>query len=508
MATQRLTVAILALGGQGGGVLSDWLIAVGERNGFYAQATSVQGVAQRTGTTVYYLEFIPEEAVPNGAQPVLALMPAPGDVDIVIASELMEAGRAILRGFVTPGRTALITSTHRIYAISEKSAASGGLADSSKVLEAAKQNARSLVAFDMGEATDRTGCAISAVMLGAVAGANVLPFSCLQYEQAIRASDIAVDANLAGFAAGFDAAKRISTSGPVAEISEPPEPVSKNGQRLRARVMTELPKPAQATALEGVRRLMDYQDADYAELYLDRLAAITPLDVADWALTRETARALAVWMSYEDVMRVAQQKVRHRRMDSVRAEINVRPDQLLHVTEYMHPRWQELCDTLPAWLGARLLRSASLKRLLAPWFEKGRHVRTTNIGWFFVLSLLASRRRARRRTLRYAQENARIEAWLNAIMGAASIDRGTALELAKCQNLIKGYGETHERGLRNFTMIMSAYGKLRGLSTAAEALSALRNAASNDESGHALERALEDLGYSIEETSVGAKRWH
>jgi indolepyruvate ferredoxin oxidoreductase beta subunit len=132
MERRRITIAILALGGQGGGVLTDWLVSLGEANGYFVQATSVPGVAQRTGSTVYYLEFFPEDGL-NGRQPALALMPAPGDVDIVIASELMEAGRAILRGFVTPDRTRLIFSTHRVYAISEKSAPGMGVADGTKV---------------------------------------------------------------------------------------------------------------------------------------------------------------------------------------------------------------------------------------------------------------------------------------------------------------------------------------------------------------------------------------
>ena len=37
-----ITIAILAIGGQGGGVLTDWMIALAERNGWYAQATSVR----------------------------------------------------------------------------------------------------------------------------------------------------------------------------------------------------------------------------------------------------------------------------------------------------------------------------------------------------------------------------------------------------------------------------------------------------------------------------------
>src|SRR5262249_13875219 len=142
-----------------------------------------------------------------------------------------------------------------------------------------------------------------------------------------------------------------------------------------------------ATIALGVQRLTDYQDEAYAALYRKRLDAF-----ADPALKREVARALAVWMSYEDVMRVAQQKVRAARMAAVRTEVNAQPDQILHVTEYMHPRWQELCDTLPAGLGRRLAREGIVKRLCAPLFEKGRHVRTTSVFWFMALSVLAARR--------------------------------------------------------------------------------------------------------------------
>jgi indolepyruvate ferredoxin oxidoreductase beta subunit len=138
-----ITIAVLAIGGQGGGVLTDWLIALAEHNGWYAQATSVAGVAQRTGATIYYLEMIP--AAP-GRTPVLAMMPAPGDVDIVIAAELMEAGRAIQRGLVTPDRTTLIASSHRALGILEKIAPGDGIADSAKVTAIAPARAQRFIA--------------------------------------------------------------------------------------------------------------------------------------------------------------------------------------------------------------------------------------------------------------------------------------------------------------------------------------------------------------------------
>ena len=115
-APEVIKLAILAVGGQGGGVLTGWLVALAEANGWRVQSTVVAGVAQRTGATIYYLEM----AAAGERTPVFALAPAAGDVDILIAAELMEAGRAVMRGFVTPDRTTLIASTHRTHAVSEK----------------------------------------------------------------------------------------------------------------------------------------------------------------------------------------------------------------------------------------------------------------------------------------------------------------------------------------------------------------------------------------------------
>ena len=58
MTDRPITIAVLAIGGQGGGVLVDWIVALAEREGWRAQSTSVPGVAQRTGATIYYVEMI------------------------------------------------------------------------------------------------------------------------------------------------------------------------------------------------------------------------------------------------------------------------------------------------------------------------------------------------------------------------------------------------------------------------------------------------------------------
>ena len=202
-----IKIAILAMGGQGGGVLADWIVDMAEHAGWWAQTTSVPGVAQRTGATIYYLELLPESDVQRaGRQPALALMPTPGDVDLVVAAELMEGGRAIQRGLVTPERTVLLTSSHRSYAVSEKSAPGNGIADPNKVLEAGRAAAKRFLCFDLQALADRAGSVISASLFGAVAGSGALPFAREDFEATVRRAGLGVDASLRAFALGFESA--------------------------------------------------------------------------------------------------------------------------------------------------------------------------------------------------------------------------------------------------------------------------------------------------------------
>ena len=215
-----ITIAIVALGGEGGGVLADWIVDLAQHGGYLAQATSVPGVAQRTGATIYYVELFPKAAAQAaGREPVLALMPMPGDVDVVLASELMEAARAIERGFVTPDKTLLIASTHRVFAMTEKIALADGRADAAALLAACRDAARQLVAFDMAALAEATGSVMSAVLFGALAGSGALPFPRTAFEAAIRRGQVGVNSSLAAFGAGFEAAHAGEAAAPAARPS-------------------------------------------------------------------------------------------------------------------------------------------------------------------------------------------------------------------------------------------------------------------------------------------------
>ncbi|WP_084384839.1 indolepyruvate oxidoreductase subunit beta family protein [Novosphingobium naphthalenivorans] len=479
----RIGIAILALGGQGGGVLADWIQHVARAKGWLAQGTSVPGVAQRTGSTVYYVEL---GKMDGDRMPVMAQMPVPGDVDIVIASELMEAGRAMLRGFSTADRTTLIGSTHRVYAISEKMAMGDGRGNSDKIVEAAGRRAKRFVGFDMEAATYRSGSVISAVMFGALAGSGALPFARADFEEAIEASDIAVPSNMRGFDEGYRAAQG-SVEMPTETEHPLPIPTTIAGRALQDRVGQCLPEAVWTHALHGVERLTDYQDAAYAGVYLDRLVALAALDAAPWELTNEVARHLALWMSYEDTIRVADLKTRASRLARVRSEVGAADGQLLSVTEFMHPRLQEICDTLPALIGRSILKSRSLSRFLDRFFQKGRYINTTSLHGYLMLRTIAAFRRIRRKSLRFHEESERIEDWLRITADLARRERRLALEWVRCQRLIKGYSSTFEHGLRSYTAIRASFLALPASSQSAEWLQRARDAALGGEGGHELE---------------------
>ena len=355
---QIIKLAILAVGGQGGGVVTDWIVHLAEENGWYAQATSVPGVAQRTGATIYYIEMVPD----RGRTPVLALMPSPGDVDIVMAAELMEAGRAMMRGLVTPERTTLIASSHRAYAVSEKIAPGDGIGDGSQVIATARKTARRLIAADLERIAVRNGSVISASLFGALAAAAVLPFSRDSFEATIRSGGKGIEASLRAFHEAFDAALAPipgtpEEAKPRLSVAKGPDALTARYEDLAMRIHHEMPPEAQDMARAGLAKVVEFQDIAYGEEYLGRLVRVAALDHdlggdgQGRALTREAAKYIANAMAYDDVIRVARIKTQAKRFARVRKEMQLHDEQVLKLTEFMHPRMEEVCGMLPKGLG-------------------------------------------------------------------------------------------------------------------------------------------------------------
>ena len=456
---------------------------------------------------------------------MLSLFPTPGEVDVVIASELMEAGRAVQRGFATPDRTTLIASTNRVYSMDERLALGDGRADSVSLLAAAEAGAKRLVAADFMVLAQQAGSVISAALLGALAGSGAVPFERALFEEAVRASGKGVEASLRAFAAGFDAAAVAVPTPPAPRNGAVPltlqlrrpvdpeeaaaqdeqqrrrkiaatDPERLVGPALRAtarRVVAEFPAAARDMLLHGCVRTAVYQDTGYADRYLDRVAGLVPLDRdadGEARLTTEAARHVALWMTYQDTMHVAHQKIRRRRLEGVRAEAGARGDELVDVREYLHPQVDEITDTLPTALGRRLAGSAAFASVVTRATRDGMVVNTTGVLGYSMLWVMARARPLRPRSLRFGLEQTAIDAWLDRAVRLGERDPDLACEVVECQGVLKGYGATHAHGRESFTLIMAAVDSWTEGSHGADQVRRLREAALADEDGAALRAAL------------------
>lgn len=525
-------LAMLAVGGQGGGVVTGWIVDLAEHEGWLAQSTSVAGVAQRTGATIYYVEMVPPGALRRDGgrveTPILSLSPSQGDVDILLAAELMEAGRAVQRGFVTPGRTTLIASSHRSLAVGEKEVPGNGILDDAPIMEAARVASRRFLSADLEALAVANGSVISASLFGALAGSEALPFAREAFEETIRRSGRGVEASLRAFAAGYGAVRGEAVEGAAPgsaadrRSAEPvgarlpvtgmpgPTPASRHDDGvahgpddmraafavLMDRIEAELPAPAHATARLGLRKVVDFQDLAYGAEYVDRLKAIAATDrlaggdAHDFALTDAAAKYVANGMAYDDVIRVADLKTRATRTARLHAEIGARPGQVVHTTEYMHPRMEEVAGMMPARLGRWVEARPRLFGALDKLVSRGRRVRTDGVLWFGALYAASALRPHRRRLLRHAVERAHLDDWLATATRLARMNYPLAVEVIRCRRLIKGYSDTHARGLSKFDRALSALPLLEHREDGGEWLARIRTAALMDEAGEQLDGAL------------------
>ena len=402
----------------------------------------------------------------------------------------MEAGRALQRGLVNPQRTTLITSTHRVYSMTEKTAMADGRVNQDQLLKGTQAAAQQWIGLNFLELAERCSAPIGPALLGAVAASGRLPFGREQFESAIQRQGVGVASSLRAFAAAYDAVRLGPSPSAAARKLQP-------GPRLAAlakRIATEFDAAAHDTLLLGVARLADYQDIGYAQLYLNRLAdlqAKSRTTAAQWL--PDAAKHLAVWMSYEDVVRVADLKTRRSRFQRISTEVRQQDGQLIQIHEYLHPRVEEIADTLPAAWGRWLLSSDTARRWVKRWLEKGRMVQTSSVRGYLLLYLLAALRPLRPRSMRYALEQTRIMQWLQHIEGCLPQQPELALEIIRTQQLIKGYSDTHQRGWRNYSLVIEALPLLSQRPDAPARLADLRKAALSDEAGTTLQGALQAL---------------
>jgi len=341
-------------------------------------------------------------------------------------------------------------------------------------------------------------------MFGALAASAALPFGKEAFEAMIRAGGKGIEPSLKAFNAAFERTQKnprdAVSATPVKRLDPLPQSAGHPAlDRLINRIRIEFPAEAHPLLYAGVKKLTDFQDPKYGDDYLDRVGKLHLLDKANagaskgFAFTVQSAKYLAVAMAYDDVIRVADLKVRQSRFARVRKEVGAKDDQIVYMTEYMHPRMEEVCGTMPKRLGLWIESRPRLFAWLDRRINKGRRVQTGTLFWFLGLYMVSALRSRRRGTLRHMREMAHVEAWLKTASDLLATNYDLAVEVINARRLVKGYSDTHARGQSKFDRVLSALPLLRARADGADWMKRLRQAALLDENGTALDGALKTI---------------
>ena len=526
MKQQPITLLIGALGGEGGGVLTEWLVDIARHAGYAAQATSIPGVAQRTGATTYYIEVFP---VPlselGGRRPVFSLNPVPGALDALLSSELLETARQITNGLPSADRTLVITSSARALTTMERMQMGDGRVDTADLLKLVQQFSREHQVFDMAGIAKEAGTVVSAVMLGAIAGSGLFPFRREDYEAVVRSGGKGAEASLRGFAKAYDIVAQgkqqanfvaqvlganqlspgmLTEEGSVLESDAEADAVAASARAAKAgaEAANLFPRQVQEMFGLGYARLVDYQGKAYADLYIQRLQAVLaaeraadPHGMHGFATTREMARWLALWMAFDDIVRVADLKSRASRWARVQGEVKAGEDDLLKVYDHFKPGVPEFAAMLPPSLAQRLVRWDRKRSAKGrtPWALPLK-IGTHSVFGMLALRTLAATRFLRPHGSRFATEQQMIAQWLQGVVQGTQRGWQLGHEIALCGRLIKGYGSTNERGKENLLHVLEHLAHGGEADSAAQAVQAAREAALADEGGKLLDQTLVQHG--------------
>lgn len=518
VAMRPISVLICALGGEGGGVLADWLVDTANAAGFPAQATSIPGVAQRTGATTYFFEMLPVPLADlQGRRPVFSLNAIPGALDAVVSSELLESARCASNGLPSPDRTVFISSTARTLTTAERSQLGDGRLDNAALLSLLQSVSRAHHLLDMQRIAQENGTVVSAVMFGALAASGVLPFNQSDCLNVIAQMGRGAVPSQRGFEAAWD----IVAQGQAVH--------QKAITRVTELIRDELPAATLTPELAafppemldmlsaGYDRVREYQGVAYSKRYLERVQGLLeaerqtdPQAAHRYQLSREIARWLALWMAYDDIVRVADLKSRASRMARVRREARAGDDEILRVYDHFKPGIPEIASMLPPSLAERFLawdrqRIAEGRPAWALPVKLASHTVTGAL----LLRLLASARLLRPFSSRYADEQRMIEEWLSAVTEGLKQDWQLGHELALCGRLIKGYGSTNERARDNLLHIIRhlASPHMGTAAQRAQAIRRAREAALTDEAGTQLDRVLTQAGAPARPLKAQPIRW-
>ena len=338
MQNKLLKILIPAVGGQGGGILTEWLLQALEAENYDVQSISLPGLAQRGGSTTYYVE-----AFPVGEDIIFSQFPMPGDIDLIVAQEFLELGRMLKRGYGSEN-TVIVSSTHRMYSTQEKLPVASGIYEDEKLFKFAEQFSRKFIGVNilsLAKQNQMNELASNAILLGALAASGTVPISKESFQNSIRSVAVSVNDNLRAFDIGFN---HITSNGDIAGPNKEGENVLYDEvnyvnpsdiakiEALKKELFKDYPEHLWAFIEEALYRLTDYQDFNYAEDFAGKIKKVHGIELdntaMDFRLSEQLIKNLSLLMTYEDGIRVSQLKIRDMRFDRIREEMQIRDDQV------------------------------------------------------------------------------------------------------------------------------------------------------------------------------------
>ena len=465
-----IKVLIPAVGGQGGGVLTEWVVQAFFLEDFDAQGISLPGLSQRGGSTVYYLEAHPKPESEDKSI-IFAQFPVPGEVDIILAQEFLELGRALELGYGSD-KTTIVTSTHRIYSTLEKMPIGSGIYSDENLRKLAAGFSSKFIeinALELSKANGMDELAVNAILLGALSASGAVPIDKRSFIRSIEMVGVAVNASLKAFEVGWEYAQmnydpNIALSSKwssfIEERANKLEDKEKKDYMARvSNIESEYPENLKEILAESVYRLIDYQDIDYADQYLSEVNSIKIIDAetkgTSYILTELFAKNLALLMSYEDGIRVAELKIKSDRFKRIREEMRVKDDQVFHVVDYLKPDAEEIYGLLPNILVAPVLSFTQSRLFKKIWWRKkpltmGQTPVTNSFSGYMRLWMLTKIKFLRPYSFRYKKEYKLIKSYTEAINKYASYDYKVACLVAKSAQMVKGYGKVRRRTMDAF----------------------------------------------------------
>ena len=505
-------VVVGAVGGQGGGAISEILFQAvrierllysgsAVKGVSYEKRSMTPGLAQRSGSTVTSLSFIDPrisvDQLPSSL--ILSEMPHRASCDVVIAQEMNELMKYIDRckpdGWILTNETRTITPPEKMpdY-ISTTDLQSQIKAAKAYIQHGTYVGIDSIKILRDNNMDSRT---LNVIMMGILHASNVLPISKESYLKALamRFSGKIYDMNIVAFELGelyfkqgkykerdpdFSWSDYTLEELKVRSITTALQYNRKRQQRKITEYMENCFEDVESLysgnvlryVIEGLGQMISFDGISHGKWYLRLVEEIFRSDNEPYNLTEEYARNLAGRiMQWDGPYRIAQYVMYENLPES-------NGNQIIIMEKKLQPTLEEIIGMLPI----PYFLYNRIPIFMKKWYHRNKHrgkprdIRTTSIFGFSFFWLIYKLRWVRRFSIRYKRETALISRIHQDIKYFLEKDHEVALNLAWYIGKIRGYAHIRSNHIYVYEKLVTGIKSiLEILNTTEPAVSFIKN---------------------------------